>query len=161
MARDGQSIRSPSVGAGQRCRRTAVAVAAAAMVVAGCGQSDEQGVTDALADVQAAFAADDLLRMCRRMTPAARRHVGSIGHSSVDCPSKLAGVVHALRAEFQLRPVALPVIRRVVVDGDRAIATVESAAGALTAMPFSKIDGRWRLDALYGGLPGERQPGRF
>jgi hypothetical protein len=135
------------------------AIAVLVLAFAGCGASDEDQIRTAYGDLQSAFEARDYEELCAVTTTDAHRHIGQIGHlKSENCLRDMRRVVTMVRDA----PVGSgsPRIVRLRVDGDRATAVIV-AGGSRARLPFAKEDDDWKVDALYGGLPGREQRDKF
>lgn len=148
------------------------ALATAALVVGGLGacggQADEESrVRDAVERLQQAFRDDDLADACAQLTSGAQRHLGQAGHGApTSCEEDLGAFADMTATARQdadegHRPsTAVPKLGEVVVDGDRA--TVMLAVGdAASRVPMVKDGDTWKVDALYGDMPGGAQEDKF
>ena len=133
----------------------ALGLAAVALGPAGCSDTDHGAeIRAAIAGFQASFRDGDLGRACDGMTPAARRHVGQAGH---DPPRRCPVDLRAVRDMVGSRP---PVVTRVEVEGDRAVATMRLGGDRLR-VPLERQGSAWRIDGVYGGRPAARQEDKF
>jgi ketosteroid isomerase-like protein len=144
-----------------------VALVVLAGALVGCGDDREQ-VQAAVVDLQRAFVAGDLDRVCALLTPDARRHVGAIAHDvgldprdRTPCRADLRIVVERARRSPDWRARARRAVGDVHVDGDSATATVTLGDGAESTVPLARVDGVWRVDAIYGDIPAGRVKDRF
>lgn len=148
-------------------RRARLAVLAACVVAAtagGCG--DESGGDDraqiraVIAHAQTAFARGDLRAVCEALTDAGRRHVGGIGHDilgdgpTTPCPQDLPVFYKSVKGGEGLGNAGR--VKRIEVAGDTATATL-IVDGSSIAVPLAREDGDWKVDALWGGIPGAQQ----
>lgn len=147
------------------CARLAVVALALGGVAvgAGCGGGDDSGrIRDVVVEVQRAFAENDYEAICAATTRAAQRHVGHAGHGSpATCRRGMRGFVEMVKENPVARGSGPPRVRSVNVDGDRGVAVVVLPNGAATRLPMAEEDGRWKLDAVYGGMPAGRQQDKY
>lgn len=156
---------------GRRARRMTLVGGAciAACLLASCGGSEgksadqKKQIEVAVRDLQRAFAAEDAERFCALLSRAARKHVESMGHGKTGPPCYfdvymfIEGVWKSPRWRQQI----MREVSDVVVDGDRAKATVEFGDGQTASLPLVHERGRWRVDALYGGMPAARHEDHY
>jgi hypothetical protein len=129
-----------------RRRRTALAVAAVAPVLAGCGSSgptDEQLVARVVTAFGRATAAKDYRALCDRiLSPSLIEQVTSIG---LPCEQALEHGLGGVRSP-QLT------LGAVEVDGDKATAEVRTAAAnqapSRDTLRLQKVRGAWRVASL-------------
>lgn len=129
----------------------ATVVLALALSTAGCG-GDGQASDDpatAVHALQSAFASRNLGAICRRMTPAAHKEVGSVAH----------GVPTTCRADLQRAFGVIerggpwgrkPAIVRIDEDGDRATVVLTNRDGWRGEVPMVEQGGVWKLAAFFG-----------
>jgi len=132
------------------CRAAALAgCALAALAAGGCGGDDEEDVRAAFVDLRFAYFAGDYGAVCTGMTAPARRELADMGHGPGGaCPHDMA---ERLSSAAPSRRDRLPAeIAGVVVDDDRATVTVDLGGRSASAIAFAKVDGRWKLDELFG-----------
>jgi hypothetical protein len=129
-----------------RRRRTALAVAAVAPVLAGCGSSgptDEQLVARAVTAFGRASAAKDYGALCDRiLAPSLIEEVTAIG---LPCEQALARGLGGVRSPRLT-------LGAVEVDGDKATAEVRTAAAnqapSHDTLRLEKVRGAWRVASL-------------
>jgi hypothetical protein len=129
-----------------RRRRTALAVAAVAPVLAGCGSSgptDEQLVARTVTAFGRATAAKDYRALCDRiLSPSLIEQVTSIG---LPCERALERGLGAVRSPRLT-------LGAVQVDGDKATAEVRTAAAnqapSRDTLRLQKVRGAWRVASL-------------
>jgi hypothetical protein len=129
-----------------RRRRTALAVAAVAPVLAGCGSSgptDEQQVARAVTAFGRASAAKDYGALCDRiLAPSLIEKVTAIG---LPCEQALARGLGGVRSPRLT-------LGAVEVDGDKATAEVRTAAAnqapSHDTLRLEKVRGAWRVASL-------------
>jgi hypothetical protein len=132
-----------------RRRRTALAAAAVATALAGCGSSgptDEQLVARAVTDLGRATAAKDYPALCDRiLAPSLIEKVTSIG---LPCEKALERGLGGVRSPR----LALGAIE---VDGDRATAQVRTSAAnqspSRDTLRLERVRGSWRVASLAAG----------
>jgi len=150
---------------GRKTIVAAIAVAAITALATGCGGdggSDEDQIRTAVEDVQQAFADNDLEAACDRMTKAAQQHVGSIGHDPpAGCVKDLQAFAGFLKKGRTGAPNAHPAVTAVDIQGDRATARLRLGDAPPSEIPLRKDDGQWKLNALWGDLPAERQEDKY
>ena len=136
--------------------------------VASCGgdgdgaSGDEQEIETAVRDLQRAFAAENAERVCALLSTAARKHVEGMGHGTEGpCYFDLFMFVEGVQKTPGWRDETTREIGDVVVDGKRATATVEFEDGQTANLPLVHERGRWRVDALWGGIPAGQQEDRY
>jgi hypothetical protein len=126
-----------------------IAAAIGLLPAAGCGDDESDAVRAAFRELRRAFLTEDYGGVCARMSRAARREVGALGHELPStCPQDMRGKMSA--AILSPRDRADPKIESVEVDGDRA--TVLAMLGGTTpgVVRFVKHDGAWKLAQLFG-----------
>jgi hypothetical protein len=129
-----------------RRRRTVLAVAAVAPVLAGCGSSgptDEQLVARAVTAFGRATAAKDYRALCDRiLSPSLIEQVTSIG---LPCERALERGLGGVRSPRLT-------LGAVQVDGDKATAEVRTAAAnqapSRDTLRLEKVRGAWRVASL-------------
>lgn len=135
---------------------SAVVVSVAVAGGAGCG-SDDDGNSDARKDVRAVygqlqsrFEARDSQGVCARISKAAKRQVGSLGHAQ---PTTCARDVRQLFKWIKRDEASAGTPRklvRIAVDGDEASGMAQVTATAQGRIVFVKEDGEWKLDNFFG-----------
>jgi ketosteroid isomerase-like protein len=145
-------------------RRACCAVALAASLLAGaCGSdpaNDRKEIRGTIEALQKAFARGDLAAACDAMTPDAHVHVGEAAHDAPKtCEKDIRMIYRGIRKAGL--PDSAPRVTAVAVDGDRATARVVLGGGTSLAVPVAREDGEWKVDALYGDIPGGHQPDYF
>jgi hypothetical protein len=129
-----------------RRRRTALAVAAVAPVLAGCGSggpTEEQLVARTVTAFGRASAAKDYRALCERiLAPSLIEQVTSIG---LPCERALARGLGGVRSPRLT-------LGAVEVDGDKATAEVRTAAAnqapSRDTLRLEKVRGAWRVASL-------------
>lgn len=152
-----------------RWRRTGTIVLvvqlATAVVLSSCGgerQSDRQAIRSTVTSLQGALAEGDLAAACSELTEDAQRHVGDAGHDPpTTCERDLLLIYRSLEKGEGLREPARRKIASIAIDGDRAQVTVTANGGPAFAVPVAHEDGDWKVDALYGDIPGGSQDDNF
>lgn len=128
-------------------------LAAAACGGGGASKTEEREVTMAVRDLQRSFADSDWNAVCRRLSDSARRQMARIAHGPRgDCLKGLGEAMKAINRGDPIRRVGKPQLDDVVVDRDRATATVMLNNDRPHEVPLVK-DGRWKLDSFFG-TPG-------
>jgi hypothetical protein len=123
-----------------------------ALGIASCGgdgrSADAEAVRAAFVELRRDFAADDLDGVCVRISRAAKRQVGSIGHKRPrQCWVDVGEFADSLgKGDRGGRPK----IVAVEVDGDRASVMAVLGKESRSKVPFVKEDGDWKLDSFYG-----------
>ena len=139
--------------------------AGACWAVTGCGaEGDGEQISAAVRKTQAAFAERDMAGVCAHLTDGARRHVQALGHETPgegSCAARLEIIATGIRREAGKTGAREPVILRVVPDGDRAVVVLKGPTGARSRIPMRRVEGEWKLDALYGEISGSQQEDRF
>lgn len=122
--------------------RALVAGVAAVAVTAGCGQSEEDQVRDAITGYLKAVAARDGAKACAALTPAGQRQlVGSVPGAR-RCEDAAKRYARGL-SRRERKVISEPTIEAVRVDGSRATARVKGVrTGRLV-----KVGDDWKLDA--------------
>jgi hypothetical protein len=112
-----------------------------ALVVAGCGTSEEDRVHDAVDRYRLAIVANDAARMCAQMTERTRASLAFEEHT---CPEMLGSSMDQLTVrERQHAGRAQKVTIR--IHGTTATADLGSKPG--TRLHLRKEDGEWRIEA--------------
>jgi hypothetical protein len=146
-------------------RRAFVTLAVVALPLGGtgCGSYEEaEAVRSTVEELQEAFAAGRYARVCDLMTEDARRHMGSAGHGGTSpCTSGLQQLSGGIGGEGGRRAWTTPLIAVTAVEGRRATAMALFGNGASTRLPLVKRGDGWRVDALYGGIPGRLQEDKY
>ena len=139
------------------------ALAVVSLSLASCGAgTDEEQIRAVMDDAGQALEDRDPDGLCDVTTSDAQRHVGYAGHPPTEaCPRAMHAFIGMMRKHAVPRGLERPVVKRIVVEGDRATAVVAVSGGGLTRVPLAKHDGNWKLDALYGGAPGGAQKDKF
>ncbi len=149
----------------------AVGLAAIALGAGGCGSTsatEEDAVRAAVGDLQEAFADGDLKEICGMLSKGARWHVSWIGHNLIGtfpkppCTKGL-GIFHDGLKESadDWRDRTSRDVTDVRIKGRTATATVEFGEGASGEVPLVRERGEWRVNGLFGGIPGRRQLDHF
>jgi hypothetical protein len=128
----------------------------------GAGSDAEDEIETAVRDVQRAFAAGNTDRVCALISAAARKHIRAMGHdvnpqASEPCYFDLYMFIEGVEKSPTWRERTAREIGDIEVEGDRATATVRFEDGQTASLPLVHEEGRWRVDALYGGIPAGRQ----
>jgi hypothetical protein len=136
--------------------RMAIAVGVGVnLALAGCGggvasETREGDVVAAVRDLQRSFASSDWKALCRGLSESARRQMKRIADGSHDgCLKDLSEAIKVINRGDPIRHVAEPQLGEVVVDGDRAAATVLLNDDRPHEAPLVE-DGRWKLDSFFG-----------
>lgn len=144
---------------------TAACVAACAFTACGGGgegSAEHEQIEVAVQDLQHAFAEQDTERVCALLSRAGRKQIEAMGHgSSGPCYFDLYMFIEGVRKAPDWRKRTAREVRDVVVDGDRATATVEFEDGQTASLPLVRERGSWRVDALYGGIPAGEQEDHY
>lgn len=149
----------------------AAACAVACLLVA-CGggdggeTADREQIETAVRELQRAFAAEDVDRVCALLSAAAREHVKGMGHDlggtpPAPCYFDLYTFIEGVQKSRTWRERTAREVGDIVVDGDTAKATVRFEDGQTASLPLVREDGKWRVDALYGGMPAGRQEDHY
>lgn len=155
-----------SVRRESRCARLCalVALLAAGCFIASCGASDADEDRDqieaAVRDVQQAFAAGDTGRVCRLLSKSARKHVEAMGHDLVrtqPCYIDLYMFSDGVTGDRGWRKRTARPVRDIEIGNGRATAKIDFGDGQTANLPLVEEEGKWKVDALYGGIPAERQ----
>jgi hypothetical protein len=125
-----------------------VCLATTALALPGCGQSDDDEIHTTLREIRESFIAEDYGAVCSNLAPAARRQLGSFGHTeptscAADLASKLSAEILSPRDRVE------PAIQTIEIDGDRATAVTVLGGTTPTALRFVKVDDRWLLSTLF------------
>ena len=135
---------------------------AAALGVAGCSDDGEERPPEsrhpaaaAVRELQAAFAARDMARICEQMTPTAQRQAGEVAHGTPTTCEKDLRRAFRIIDEGGWGESGEPIVTRAVVDGPRATATVEHDEGWRANVELMRIDGVWKLAGFFGVPPKE------
>jgi hypothetical protein len=162
------------LAAGRAPWARAITIAAMALALGSCGSGDSEGAKDsrraapdeprlatpqerrqiatAVDEVQRAFVAGDMRRLCGRMTATAKAEAGLFGHDVREsCPKDLRQAFHVIDLGGGMRHRGQPRVARAEISGDRATAFVE-LGGRTGAAPLVERAGRWML-AGFVGLP--------
>jgi hypothetical protein len=140
----------------------AVALALPGFGYAACGGDsgdgdDEDRIADVVSRFQTSFANGDLHDVCAIVTPAAYHHAGDSGHDDREsCQREMRKIVQWMRRGGS-GPVAGRELVGVDVEGDSAVATIGVGAGERVRLPLARVDGDWKVDAVYGDIPAGRQ----
>ena len=131
-------------------RRNGIAAIAAALVLAGCGQSDSDQVRAKVRQFARAAAAHDYVTICRDVL--APSLLADLKNGGIAC-------VQAMRISFSHVTSPRLVIGNVEVAGSSAtVLTISQAKGEktlLTSLKLVKTGGGWRISALGAPvLPG-------
>lgn len=162
--------RREGAGSKVRCACATSAAVAVALVVTACGgTSDQDQVRAALDRLQAAFAANDYDELCAVTTRATHRQADAIGHKYTltdddlppGCRGAMLKFVRMAKGDKGHRTPAPPKAVAVALSGGRATATVRLGDHAVTRIPFVKVGGKWKADALYGGIPAALQKDKY
>lgn len=136
----------------------ALVVASLSLAAAGCGASDEERIRGAIADLQQAYADGDIGRACELMTRGAQRHLGEAAHDApVTCVHDLRSMARGNAARRGARDITRPAVTGVRVSGDRATVTLRVGSSVVSHVPMRREDGDWKVDAIYGEIPGAEQ----
>ena len=133
--------------------RTA-ALAAAAIVLAGCGGGegdDRKAVEQTVIDYYVAFSADDRDRACDRLSITARDQLIQETRQK-DCPAGIARAREDPQIKQYLPGLAKVKVEKVEIDGNTATAEVKGL-GASSSVPLVKEGDSWKIGAL--GEAGE------
>ncbi|MEX1141499.1 MAG: hypothetical protein WEB79_04225 [Thermoleophilaceae bacterium] len=146
-------------------------VAALGAVAAGCGAAgDRERIRAAIYEARAAIAVRDAERVCSLLTAAGREHVASVRHGTAGddvlggvktCENEVPAITEAIGRDAGRPALPPPEVVRIAVDGDRARAVLRVTEGISLHVALAREDGEWRLDALFGDLPGARQEDKF
>jgi hypothetical protein len=143
-----------------------------AVSIAGCGgggggTEDERAVEAALKRTQQAFADGDLKSVCASLTAAGRAQIGQLGHDILGdvppqpCEPDLKLIAAGIEKGSGSEAATARRVTDIEIDGDSATATVDFGGGASGAVPLADELGRWKVDALYGGLPAAQREDAF
>lgn len=145
-------------------RSARVGALLAALLLASCGgtsDGDSDRIEAAVREVQQAFADGNSARVCRLLSKAARKHVTAMGHDlpgrEQPCYIDLYMFSDGVTGTAGWRKRTAREVRDIEVGDGRATATVEFEDGQTASLPLVKEEGKWKVDALYGGIPAERQ----
>jgi len=151
--------------------KTFAAALAAAVLLASCGGSDDesaqhQEIETTVRNLQRAFVAENVDRVCRLLSADARKHVEGIGHDlggqpSGPCYFDLYTFIEGVQKSPAWRKRTARQITDIVVAGNAAKATVQFEDGQTASLPLVREDGKWKVDALYGGMPAARQEDHY
>lgn len=131
--------------------RALAAGAVAVAVTAGCGESQEDQVSDALAGYLKAVATHDGAKACASLTPAGQRQLVASVSGARRCEDAARRYARGL-SRRERRLIGDPTIEAVQVEGSRATARVKGVrTGRLV-----KVDGEWKVDAQPES-PGARR----
>jgi hypothetical protein len=139
-------------------------------MLAACGGegagSDVEEIRTTVRELQRAFVADDSDRVCQLLSADARKHIRSMGHdvnpaASPPCYLDLYMFSEGVRKSPTWRSRATRSIERIRVEDDRATAAIRFEDGRTAMLPLAREDGRWRIDALFGGIPAGRQKDHY
>jgi hypothetical protein len=126
-------------------RRPLVALAAAALVLGGCGSgpSDEEQVRSAVLAFGRATAAKNYQRLCQNLL--APRLVEKVKAAGLPCETALQkGLGHVHDPKLT--------VGRITVDGDSATADVQTSARgqppSRDTLKLTKVGARWRIASL-------------
>jgi hypothetical protein len=126
----------------RRVQRALVAAVAAVALTAGCGQSAEEQVSDAIAAYLKAVAARDGAKACAALTPAGQRQLVGTVPGARRCEDAAKRYARGL-SRRERKVISEPIIEAVRVDGSRATARVKGVrTGRLV-----KVGDDWKLDA--------------
>jgi ketosteroid isomerase-like protein len=135
--------------------------------LAACGGSDkgsaeQDEIATAVQDLQRAFAAENADRVCALLSTDARKQIEAMGHGSGGQRYfDLFTLYEGIQKARDWREHVGREVSDVVVTGDRATATVEFGDGQTAKLPLVHERGRWRVDALYGGVPASEQEDNY
>jgi len=122
---------------------------AAILAGTGCGDGEQDAVRTAIGEIRRAYLSEQYSRVCSRMTVAAQREVGQLGHATPsNCPADIAKQMSA--AILAPRDRIDPEIREIDVDGDKATVTAIAGGNAPSTFYLRKQDGAWKLNQLWG-----------
>jgi predicted protein tyrosine phosphatase len=126
-----------------------LAVAVAALAVAGCGgQSDKEKVETTVRDYFTAFADSDFDKACDNLAETTREDLVKAARVK-DCSTALAR--GAARADVKRFKTKLRDARVVSVDIKDKTATAKvKALGATTSLPLAKEGDEWKVQATVG-----------
>jgi hypothetical protein len=149
-------------GAGWSVAWVAILLAASSCVV-GCGDPvdspAEQRARAAVEDFQHAFAEGNFEKACNLMTKSAHRFLGVGGHAVVQpCYHELRSLAIGIDRRLGDDGRQPPAITDVDLAGARATVTLRLEGGPPSHLPLVKEGSQWKLDAVYGDLPADRQP---
>ena len=116
-----------------------VALIGLALVAAGCGASEEEGVRRSFDEYRAAILAGDATRVCAVFTEAGRKAVGGTRGCTAVLDDALRGFSARSRADLRAARIAA-----VQVHGRSATAQLEAGDAPLR---FRKERGGWRIEA--------------
>lgn len=146
--------------AGRLGRGAAFTAGLVAVLVSGCGSEEDGGdrervaaVRSAVGDLQRAFGAGDVARVCTRMTAAAARQAGSAAHGDPRaCEPDVRRFLGLIERGGGWTRGPRPRVVDVALAGDRAAVTL--ASGGRTARAFMREErGGWKLDGFFGSPP--------
>lgn len=139
----------------------AVAGVAAVLGAAGCS-SEDNGAPEsrhpaavAVRELQQAFAARDMARICDRMTPTAQRQAGEVAHGTPTTCEKDLRRAFKIIDEGGWGEDGEPVVTRTDASGSRATATIEHDDGWRADVELMRQDGVWKLAGFFGVPPRE------
>jgi hypothetical protein len=126
-----------------------LAVAVAALAVAGCGgPSDKEKVETTVRDYFTAFADSDFDKACDKLAAPTRDDLVKAAHAK-DCPAALAR--GAARADVKRFKTKLRDARVLSVDIKDKTATAKvRALGTTTSLPLAKEGDAWKVQATVG-----------
>lgn len=136
---------------GGKARKLAVGACLAAVPLAGCGSDEpDHPIVDAVHELQDAFVAGDVERICTRITEAARGQAGQMAHGDPrDCRRDVLRAFRIIANGGGWEASPPPRVTEVAAGPRRGTATV--TVGDWSAdVAFAKVDGRWKLDGFFG-----------
>ncbi len=120
----------------------------------GDGGSDRQQARAAVEALYGALADSDAAAACEQLGEAAQKQLeaGGLGSKGKSCEESFQGFLDAAEKQGGLNLTLKAKVRRVEVNGDRAVAKVSFGKGRNGDVPLLKEDGEWKLEAA-GAAP--------
>jgi hypothetical protein len=147
------ALTGSACGAGDGDRSNA-ATRTAPIVGHGLPPKVDHPVTEAIDDLQRAFASKDYTALCAGVTQAAAKQAGTAGHGTpTTCRRNVRRLFRMIEKGNGWRHVGAPRVTSVKVDGRAAMATVALDERWQARIPLAREAGRWRLSGLFGASP--------
>src|SRR5262245_63475813 len=120
-------------------------VALVALLLAGCGKSDDDEIRATVEGIGNAEADGDWGAVCDLMTPELQKLVVGASQGAKTCPDALKAAAATMSSEEKDKLRQTQVVS-ITITGDTARAKVEPAGEFADSQPLRKVDGKWLLD---------------